>query len=70
LSTNIYSLEFKDYLISEKIISKQEADLIEIVIKGHLLFHKNQENIIKILDKVYSEDTEVFKIGTRFSEYD
>ncbi|MDP2090826.1 MAG: AAA family ATPase [Candidatus Gracilibacteria bacterium] len=70
LSTNIYNLEFKDYLISENIIIKQEADLIEIVIKGHLLFHKNQEKRIKISDKIYTEDTEVFRIGTMFSDYD
>jgi hypothetical protein len=70
LSANIYNLDFKDYLVSENIVTKQESDMIDIVIKWHLLFHKIEDNYIKIENKIYKQETEVWRIWTKFSYYD
>lgn len=70
LWANMFRISFKPYLIENDIVSKNDADLLEIVIAGHLEFHKNQNDSIKITSKIYENNTKVFKIGSEFSEYD
>lgn len=67
-SANMFSLSYKKLLINSKIITKQEGELIENIIKAHLDFHDNLwNNSIKISWKTYNEKTEIFRLWTLFS---
>jgi hypothetical protein len=70
LWANIFRISFKQYLVTENILSQEDADLVETVIAGHLEFHKNKEKSIKIENKIYDNTTKVFKVGAEFSNYD
>lgn len=70
LGANMFRLLFKQILIEKNLISKDDTELIEIVIQGHLSFHQNEKTYIKIENKIYEDTTKVFKIWAEFSDYD
>ena len=65
---NIFRWNYKNEFIKKEIITKQEADAIEIIIQWHLEFHMNEGKSFIILSGVkYDQNTELFRLGTLFS---
>jgi hypothetical protein len=70
-SANIFVSDYRDLLIENNIITNDEANLIEIIIRGHLIFHQNEWKSSIMLGWIkYENDNEVFRLGTLFSYCD
>ena len=70
MSANIYRFNFKDDLIWYWLITYEEAEIIEVIVKWHLLFHKLEEQEIKIDWIIYKKWEFIFDLWKEFSDYD
>ena len=72
MSANIYRFNFKDDLLWYWLLTYEEAEIIEIIIKWHLLFHDFNKDWEEIkIDLVFYEKWEfVYDLWVEFSNYD
>lgn len=70
-SANIFVSDYAQLLIDNNIITQDESDLLEIIIRGHLIFHQNNGKSSIILGWIkYESDSEIFRLWTLFSYCD